>query len=154
MQNNYLVLNLTNGLTLVGDVEWSATTAYISFPLEVSANSITNDEGRVVGEHMLLKPYLVMTDELAVAIDDYNIVTTYPLAKRLIQSYENMVNNVYTSKLDYDGDFIDKDKEPEEFIDEIKEMTPEQAKETKDKVDQILDALELTSRKKPDDTLH
>lgn len=154
MQNNYLVLNLTNGLTLVGDVEWSATTAYVSFPLEVSANPITNDDGKIIGEHMLLKPYLVMTDELSVAIDEYNIITTYPLANRLVESYENMVDNVYGSNVQYDGSFINKDQDTDEIIDEIKEMTPEQAKETKDRVDQLLDALEMSGRKNPDDTIH
>lgn len=153
MQNNYQVLNLTNGLTLVGDVEWSVDSAIVTFPLEVSSKAITDDAGKVVGEHMMLKPYLVMTDEIDVVIDQYNIISSNKLAERLVQSYEDMVSTVYESSRSYGGCFLKKeldDNASEEIIDEIQKMTAEEAKQTKDKVDQILDSLEALRLDKKD----
>lgn len=147
MSSSYQILNLVNGLTLVGDVEWSTESAIIHYPLEVTANSITNEEGKIVGEHMVLKPYLVMSEETDVSIDQLHILTSCTLAKRLTSSYEDMVNSVYFSDKEFSGEFL-QNENVEEIDDDISNMSVEDRTKLKEQVDNLLDNM---AAKKPND---
>jgi VIT1/CCC1 family predicted Fe2+/Mn2+ transporter len=147
MSSSYQILNLVNGLTLVGDVEWSTECATIRYPLEVTANSIANEEGRIVGEHMVLKPYLVMSEETDVSIDQLHILTSCTLAERLAASYEDMVSSVYFSSKEFSGEFLHNEN-VEEIEDDITNMSVEDRTRLKEQVDNLIENMSV---KKPDD---
>ena len=74
MEINYNIVQLVNGLSLVGDIEFTPDSIVIKFPLEITAKPVTDDNGKIIGEHMVLRPYLVMTDDREVVIDQFNII--------------------------------------------------------------------------------
>ena len=80
METNYKIVNLINGLNIVGDVEYTPEEIIVKFPLEVTAKPIMNDDGNLVGEHMVLRPYLVMTDDREVFIDQFSVVSSCSLS--------------------------------------------------------------------------
>jgi hypothetical protein len=91
----------------------------IQYPLEVYSRPVEDGNGKVVGEHMVLRPYLVMTQDTEVVIDTYNVLCSSKLDGRLVNSYEEMVDKVYKKSIQFEGDFYQ--EEPE------KEMTKEEA---------------------------
>jgi len=150
----YHIVNLINGLTLVGSTDFTEDEVYISYPLEVVSKAVTDKQGNVMGEQMVLKPYLVMSDESSVAIDYSHVVSSNVLGQRFITSYEDMVSSVYLEEITLDGNFLkDPDPAKQEIIDEIATMTPEERVEAKKQVDAMIENLTNT-KKDPDEPLH
>jgi len=114
---NYNIVQLVNGISLVGDIEFTPDSIVIKFPLEVTAKPVANDNGKIIGEHMVLRPYLVMTDDREVVIDQFNIICFNRLSERLYSSYEEMVENVYGKPVSFEGDFFKDDPEAKELED-------------------------------------
>jgi len=114
---NYNIVQLVNGLSLVGDIEFTADSIVIKFPLEITAKPVTDDNGKIIGEHMVLRPYLVMTDDREVVIDQFNVICFNRLSERLYSSYEEMVENVYGKTVSFEGDFLKDDPEAKELED-------------------------------------
>lgn len=139
METNYKIVNLINGLNIVGDVEYTPEEIIVKFPLEVTAKPIMNDDGNLVGEHMVLRPYLVMTDDREVFIDQFSVVSSSSLSERLYSSYEEMVNNVYNKTISLDGTFLQKDKD--DAADELPEEIQEMSKEELDYLEEQLDLI-------------
>lgn len=139
MQNNYKVIRLTNNITVVGDTEFTPDDVLIANPLEVYSKPLQNSEGKIIGEQMVLRPLLVMTQDHNVVIDSYNILYTTDLDKRLVATYEEMVNTVYKSGMAYDGNAYVSNKEPE----------PEYTKEEAEYMKEVLDGLV-----RKDDVIH
>lgn len=131
MQNNYKVIRLTNNTTVVGDTEFTPEDALIANPLEIYSKPIHNEQGKVVGEQMILRPLLIMTQDQDIVIDTYNILFTSDLDERLIPTYEEMVRTVYKSGMTYDGNAYVSKKEPE----------PEYTKEEAEYMSEVLDRL-------------
>jgi len=151
------IVNLINGLVLVGEVKFNEyEDITIAYPLEVTAKAISDPEtGKVVGEHMILKPHLVMTDDKEVDISGLNIISTHKLAERLYNSYNDMVDYVYKNEDFYDnqGSLVDK-ATPNESSSEppkLEDLTDEQRKTLKDSVDSLLDSI---GKPKKDDSIH
>ena len=144
METNYKIVNLINGLNIVGDVEYTPEEIIVKFPLEVSAKPIMNDDGNLVGEHMVLRPYLVMTDDREVFIDQFSVVSSSSLSERLYSSYEEMVNNVYNKTISLDGNFLQKDDVADELPEEIQEMSKEELDYLEEQLDLIASGKDKT----------
>ena len=104
-------------MSLVGDLEYTAEGIVLKFPLEVTAKPVNDDDGKIIGEHMVLRPFLVMTDDREVVIDMFNVVCLNSLSVRLHSSYEEMVENVYGKPVAFEGNFLKDDAEPKELED-------------------------------------
>ena len=117
METNYYIVQLSNRMSLVGDLEYTAEGIVLKFPLEVTAKPVNDDNGKIIGEHMVLRPFLVMTDDREVVIDMFNVVCLNSLSVRLHSSYEEMVENVYGKPVSFDGNFLKDDAEPKELED-------------------------------------
>ena len=114
METNYHILHLVNGQTLVGDLEYTVEAIMLKFPIEVTSITITDEEGKVMGEHMVLRPFLIMTDDRELLIDQFNVLCCVTLSERLYKSYEDMVEHVYSKKVSFDGDFYSGEKKEKE----------------------------------------
>jgi hypothetical protein len=132
MQNNYKVIRLTNNITVVGDTEFTPNDVLIANPLEIYSKPLQDANGKVIGEQMVLRPLLVMTQDQDVVIDSYNILYTTDLDERLVATYEEMVNTVYRTGMAYDGSAYVRNKEPEP------EYTKEEAEYMKEVLDKLL----------------
>lgn len=117
METNYHIVQVSNGLSLVGDIEFTVDSIVIKFPLEVTAKPVNDDNGKIIGEHMVLRPYLVMTDDREVVIDQYNVICFNRLSERLYSSYEEMVENVYGKPVSFEGNFLKEDPKAKELED-------------------------------------
>lgn len=136
METNYHVVRLSNNLNLVGDVEYTAEGICIKFPLEVTAKPINDDTGKIIGEHMVLRPFLVMTDDREVVVDLFNVVCMNSLSQRLSPSYEEMVENVYGKVVAFDGDFYKEEKDSE--AKEVKDLSVEEAEYLQEQLQQFI----------------
>ena len=105
MNNNYQVIRLINGTTIVGDIITSSDEFIIQYPLEVHFKPVMNSEGKLTGEQMTLRPYLILTRETEICIDPYNVMTCNPLDERLNLSYEEMVSTAYKKNINFEGNF-------------------------------------------------
>ena len=127
METNYHIVQVSNGLSLVGDIEFTVDSIVIKFPLEVTAKPVNDDNGKIIGEHMVLRPYLVMTDDREVVIDQYNVICFNRLSERLYSSYEEMVENVYGKPVSFEGNFLKEDPKAKELedldYDELEDLT-------------------------------
>ena len=127
METNYHIVQVSNGLSLVGDIEFTVDSIVIKFPLEVTAKPVNDDNGKIIGEHMVLRPYLVMTDDREVVIDQYNVICFNRLSERLYSSYEEMVENVYGKPVSFEGNFLKEDPKAKELedldLDELEYLT-------------------------------
>ena len=143
--HNYQVVKLTNNTVIVGDVEQTPEDVMILNPLEIMSKPITNDEGKVIGEQMVLRPLLVMTTDNNVVIDSYNILFYNRLDERLINTYREMVNTVYDSdKISYDGSaYVEQENEA---------SVPEKESMTKEEAEYMMKVLEGLGKK--DETYH
>ena len=117
MEINYNIVQLVNGLSLVGDIEFTPDSIVIKFPLEITAKPVTDDNGKIIGEHMVLRPFLVMTDDREVVIDQFNVICMNRLSERLYSSYEEMVENVYGKPVSFEGNFLKEDPKAKELED-------------------------------------
>jgi len=117
VETNYYIVQLSNRMSLVGDLEYTAEGIVLKFPLEVTAKPVNDDNGKIIGEHMVLRPFLVMTDDREVVIDMFNVVCLNSLSVRLHSSYEEMVENVYGKPVAFEGNFLKDDAEPKELED-------------------------------------
>lgn len=117
MEINYNIVQLVNGLSLVGDIEFTPDSIVIKFPLEITAKPVTDNDGKIIGEHMVLRPYLVMTDDREVVIDQFNVICYNRLSQRLHSSYEEMVENVYGKSVSFEGNFLKDDPEAKKLED-------------------------------------
>jgi hypothetical protein len=68
-----------------------------------------NSEGKLTGEQMTLRPYLILTRETEICIDSYNVMTCNPLDERLNFSYEEMVSTAYKKNINFEGNFYKED---------------------------------------------
>ena len=127
METNYNIVQLANSISLVGDIEFTPDSIVIKFPLEITAKPVTDDNGKIIGEHMVLRPYLVMTDDREVVIDQFNVICFNRLSERLYSSYEEMVENVYGKAVSFEGDFLKDDPKAKELenldFDELEYLT-------------------------------
>ena len=149
METNYHILHLVNGQTLVGDLEYTVEAIMLKFPIEVTSITITDEEGKVMGEHMVLRPFLIMTDDRELLIDQFNVLCCVTLSERLYKSYEDMVEHVYSKKVSFDGDFYSGEKKEKEK--DIEDLSQEEAKRLQDQVDNIIENL---NNNNDDNTLH
>lgn len=117
MEINYNIVHLANGVNLVGDLEYTPDSVVLKFPLEITAKPVTDDTGKIVGEHMVLRPFLVMTDDREVVIDQFNVICMNRLSERLYSSYEEMVENVYGKPVSFEGNFLKDDPKAKELED-------------------------------------
>jgi hypothetical protein len=135
MEANYNIVHLANGVNLVGDLEYTPDSVVIKFPLEVTAKPVTDDDGKIVGEHMVLRPFLVMTDDREVVIDQFNVICLNRLSERLYSSYEEMVENVYGKPVSFEGNFLKEDPKAKE----IEELDDRELDYLQEQLDLIID---------------
>ena len=145
MSHNYKIVNLINGLNIVGDLEYTAEEVVVKYPLEIAAKPINNEAGVLIGEHMVLRPYLVMTDDVEVNIHQISVVAISSLSERLWGSYEDMVENVYLKEISFDGNFIKEDAN--ELPEDITNMDDEE-------LDYLQEQLDLIANGNKDKTYH
>jgi hypothetical protein len=131
MDSNYNVIKLTNGVTLVGNVLFAPEDILVHYPLEVYSKPVIDATGKIIGEQMVLRPYLIMTQDYEVIIDTYNVLCSSILDPRLHHSYEEMVSKVYSTNIRYNGGFY-KEAEVQE------EITKEQAEYMQEILDNML----------------
>lgn len=134
MEINYNIVQLVNGISLVGDIEFTPDSIVIKFPLEITAKPVTDDAGKIIGEHMVLRPYLVMTDDREVVIDQFNVICFNRLSERLYSSYEEMIENVYGKPVAFDGNFYKEEEKPKE----IEDLNVEEAEYLKDQLQNFI----------------
>tara|TARA_S200002703_G_scaffold75362_1_gene64988 strand:+ start:385 stop:849 length:465 start_codon:yes stop_codon:yes gene_type:complete len=146
------IVNLINGLSLVGETvfdEYDSVT--LKFPLEIGTKTIRNADGSVIGENMILKPYLVMTDDVEMEVDSFQIVSTHRLAERLLKSYYDMVDTAYKDEIHMEGSFLDKQDEEDKAVDSLPD---DKKKKLKEYVDNLLENLEASGPDKDNKKLH
>ena len=136
METNYYIVQLSNRMSLVGDLEYTAEGIVLKFPLEVTAKPVNDDNGKIIGEHMVLRPFLVMTDDREVVIDMFNVVCLNRLSARLFESYEEMVENVYGKPVSFDGNFYKEEKDSE--AKEIEDLSVEEAEYLKEQLQNFI----------------
>ena len=117
MDNNYQVIRLINGTTIVGDIITSLDEFIIQYPLEVHFKPVINSQGKLTGEQMTLRPYLILTRETEICIEHYNILSCNPLDARLNSSYEEMVSTAYKKKINFEGNFYKEDPSIKSSVD-------------------------------------
>lgn len=142
METNYHIVQLSNKTSLVGDLEYTAEGICIKFPLEVTAKPVNDDSGKIIGEHMVLRPFLVMTDDREVVVDLFNVVCMNRLSQRLFSSYEEMVENVYGKDVSFDGDFYKEETDPK--AKELEELNKKELEYLQDQLDLIIDGKDKT----------
>ena len=74
---------------------------------------------------MVLRPYLVMTDDSDVIIEKISVISSSSLSKRLFESYEQMVESVYNKPISFEGNFFKEDNK-EELPEDIQAMNEEE----------------------------
>ena len=136
METNYHIVQLSNKTSLVGDLEYTSEGICIKFPLEVTAKPVNDDAGKIIGEHMVLRPFLVMTDDREVVVDLFNVVCMNRLSQRLFSSYEEMVENVYGKDVSFDGNFYKEKKDPE--AKEVEDLSVEEAEYLQEQLQQLI----------------
>jgi hypothetical protein len=109
MDNNYQVIKLINGTTIIGDIITSSNEFIIQYPLEVHFKPVMNSQGKLTGEQMTLRPYLILTRETEICIEHYNVMSCNPLDARLNLSYEEMVSTAYKKNINFEGNFYKED---------------------------------------------
>lgn len=134
METNYHIVQLSNKMSLVGDLEYTAEGICIKFPLEVTAKPVNDDNGKIIGEHMVLRPFLVMTDDREVVVDLFNVICMNSLSTRLHSSYEEMVENVYGKPVAFDGNFYKEEEKPKE----IEDLSVEEAEYLKEQLQNFI----------------
>ena len=117
MDNNYQVIKLNNGTTIIGDIITSSNEFIIQYPLEVHFKPVMDYEGTLIGEQMSLRPYLILTRETEVRIEHYNILSCNPLDTRLNLSYEEMVSTAYKKNIKFEGNFYKEDPSIKSSVD-------------------------------------
>ena len=137
MEINYHIVQLVNGISLVGDIEFTPDSIVIKFPLEITAKPVTDNDGKIIGEHMVLRPYLVMTDDREVVIDQFNIICFNRLSERLHSSYEEMVENVYGKSVSFEGNFL-KDETKEPKAKELEELDSDELDYMQEQLDLLI----------------
>lgn len=137
MEYNYHIVQLTSRISLVGDLEHTSDGVAIKFPLEVTAKPVIDDDGKIIGEHMVLRPYLVMTDDREVVIDLFNIICMNRLSQRLHSSYEEMVENVYGKPTSFEGDFL-KEEEPNSEPKELENLDKDELEYMQEQLDLLM----------------
>ena len=85
---------------------------------------------------MVLRPFLVMTDDREVVIDMFNVVCMNRLSQRLVSSYEEMVENVYGKPVSFDGNFLKEEKDPE--AKEVEDLSVEEAEYLQEQLQQLI----------------
>lgn len=136
MEINYTIVHLANGVNLVGDLEYTPDSVVLKFPLEITAKPVTDNDGKIIGEHMVLRPFLVMTDDREVVIDQFNVICMNRLSERLHSSYEEMVENVYGKPVSFDGNFFKEEKDPE--AKEVEDLSVEEAEYLQEQLQQLI----------------
>lgn len=136
MEANYYIVQLSNKMSLVGDLEYTAEGICIKFPLEVTAKPVNDDAGKIIGEHMVLRPFLVMTDDREVVVDLFNVVCMNRLSQRLFSSYEEMVEHVYGKPVSFDGNFYKEEKDPE--AKEVEDLSVEEVEYLQEQLQQLI----------------
>lgn len=129
MENNYQVIRLTNNTIIVGQAEFTPEDVIVANPLEVYSKPIQDKEGKVIGEHMVLRPLLIMTEERDIVLDTYNVLYANKLEPRLVTSYEEMVKTVYSKDVAYDGSA---------YVEKEEQYTKEEAEYMKEALDKFL----------------
>jgi len=84
--NNYQIIRLTNNTTIVGEVILSPEEVIVLYPLEIYSKPLQDANGKVIGEQMVLRPLLVMTQDSDVVIDIYNVLFINRLDEKLIST--------------------------------------------------------------------
>ena len=141
VETNYHIVQLSNRISLVGDLEYTAEGIVLKFPLEVTAKPVNDDNGKIIGEHMVLRPFLVMTDDREVVIDMFNVVCMNRLSTRLFASYEEMVENVYSKPVSFEGDFLkDAPKKDDPKAKELEDLDLDELEYLSDQLDLLIDS--------------
>lgn len=140
--HNYSVVKLVNGTTLVGDAVMAPEDILLNFPLEVYCKPVSDSTGKLVGEQIVLRPCLVMTQETDVLLDTYNVLYVNRLDVRLYQTYEEMVKTVYKNGMNYAS--VSKTKDDFDGIEDMED----------DEIEYLKNYLHNMLNKKDDDTLH
>jgi len=139
--NNYQIIRLTNNTTIVGEVILSPEEVIVLYPLEIYSKPLQDATGKVIGEQMVLRPLLVMTQDSDVVIDIYNILFINRLDEKLISTYEDMATTVYSGKITYEGSaYTGKEQNKKEF--------------TEEEADYLKQALDSMLGNKKDDIVH
>ena len=132
--NNYSVVKLVNGTVLVGDAVMSPEDVLLAYPLEIHCKPVADNTGKLIGEQIVLRPCLLMTQETDVVIDTYNVLYVNRLDHRLVDTYEEMVRTVYRHGMNYD--VKSRETLPEEDV--IRDMTEEERDYIKNYLDGML----------------
>lgn len=138
MDKNYRILRLINGTTIVGNVYRGHDNLIVDNPLEVITREIENDGGKYIGEQMNFRPFMIMTDDKNVTINNNNILLDYSLSPRLHNSYSEMVSSVYKQEIVYDGNFISKEKELDELEQELENLSDDTLKDLEEFLEEFL----------------
>ena len=78
---------------------------------------VINSQGKLTGEQMTLRPYLILTRETEICIEHYNILSCNPLDARLNLSYEEMVSTAYKKSINFEGNFYKEDPSIKSSVD-------------------------------------
>lgn len=135
MDSEYQVLKLVNGITLVGNVSAGEYEIIVREPLELLTKPIMKED-ICIGERVVLRSFLVMTDDTFIVLDRCNILTSNRLSEKLIPAYLDMVKRVYTNETEYDGSFLDGVDEP--LSDALKGMSDDEKTYVNSMLDNII----------------
>lgn len=141
MVNNYKIIHLVNGTTLVGDVIHTPDEIIIRYPLEVVTRPIKDphNQTKLIGEAINLRPFIWMSDDIDIAIDTFNVLTEISLAPSHYENYEAMVMSSYKTSIRYSGvNEYDLNEPSDEELQEIENLSEQERTELQNFLNRVL----------------
>ena len=106
------IVKLMDGSTLVGKISYGDATVEIEHPIELVPSILPTQHG-VLGEAIIFRPWIAVSEEQTFAIERKNVITVANLQANFIPGYHRMVSSIYFSTPEWRGDFIE-DELPEQ----------------------------------------
>ena len=112
------IIKLMNGSTIVGKLSIDGDIIEIEHPIELITTQF-QQEGVGVGEQVHLRPWVSIAEEDIFVVERYNIITMATLQENFVAGYEQIVDQVYINRVQFEpgGDTIVSEEEIEEIVD-------------------------------------
>ena len=112
------IIKLMNGSTIVGKLSIDGDIIEIEHPIELITTQF-QQEGVGVGEQVHLRPWVSIAEEDIFVVERYNIITMATLQENFVAGYEQIVDQVYINRVQFEpgGDTIVSEEEIEEMVD-------------------------------------
>jgi hypothetical protein len=95
------IIKLMNGSTIVGKLSIDGDIIEIEHPIELITTQF-QQEGVGVGEQVHLRPWVSIAEEDIFVVERYNIITMATLQENFVAGYEQIVEQVYINRVQFE----------------------------------------------------